>query len=101
MSEIATVWPEYLRTKGEWVNISKVKVTGETSRSWLVGPEWIGDRREKYSKKNYEICTGADFEEQLWRDKHQYRIGQLVGNRIDPAILRQIAALIGYDPESK
>lgn len=89
------IWPQYLRDKRG--HIRQVRVTGETSRSWLAGPAW-NPGKDKYPKKEYAIATQQEWDRDLWRYKHQHPIAQLVASRrISYEVLKQIADLIGYD----
>jgi hypothetical protein len=88
----------YLRKKERYATIQIVTVTGETKLSWVSGPEY---RPTKYVKRNHDICTAEDYEDQQWMERYQYRIGQLVSNRIGGKLLRHIAALIGFDDKKE
>ena len=111
------IWPQYLRDKRG--HIRQVRVTGETSRSWLAGPAW-NPGKDKYPKKEYAIATQQEWDRDLWRYKvidvtklgatgdgttddyvvvqAAINLAQLVASRrISYEVLKQIADLIGYD----
>lgn len=77
-------------------------VIGETTRSWILGPEW---QSTKVPKRGYHsrlvAFSEADAAEQTWVDVNVHHISKAVSNVIDPVILRQIAALVNYVEESK
>jgi len=81
--------------------VKPVDITGENSRSWLEGPAWLEGQRRRVVKSEYVPATTEEYERQNWRDRNQYRIGQLVANRQPPEVLRKIAELIGYQEEEK
>jgi hypothetical protein len=85
-------WPIYLRNKSGFIH--RVDITGETTRSWVCSRY---GRDTKYAKKDHQIATEDEYRKDIWRDKHQYRIGHLVGNRLPYETLKKIADLIGYD----
>lgn len=83
-----------------------VLITGETSVSWIIGPNQR--QQEKISKKLVRE-TGTDgsrqpklfstpelAEEHSFLMRNRYDIGTAVGWVSDPKIMRQIAELIGY-----
>ena len=92
-SEQPKVWPKYLRRNRDGY-VYDVAVNWETSRSWCAGP---ARDRSKHAKKEYTPVTEQDYRNQLWRDKHQYRIGHIVGHGLPYETLKQIAGIIGYD----
>lgn len=74
-------------------------IVGEDRRSWILD---VPDRKYgggpfpgKTSKA--KVLTAADVDAMCWRNDHSYRLRDMVGNCQDTAILKQIAALIGYD----
>jgi hypothetical protein len=86
----------------EWMGMFVERtIIGETSRSWLVGPE---SHPAKAPKKGPH--PGFAFSKQEAEDycygHASWMIAAEVQRLNDPAILRQIAALIGWTPpESK
>ena len=74
-----------------------VTVTGETSRSWIVGPNYAPI---KVSKKNpwAVLATTEMVEEAVWVETNRYKIERAVGALRDADKLRQIAAIVGYQP---
>ena len=67
---------------------------GDTGRSWLLGHERNPNR---YAKKDYTPCSKEERDEWAWALNHRYPISKKVYALLDPAILRQIAALVGYE----
>lgn len=82
------------------------KIIGETSRSWLVSPEW---RPTKLAKKELEEgkldiykLTLKEVEEDCWIHDNQNRIIQHIQYKVkDYETLKAVADLIGYTPEEK
>lgn len=82
-------------------------VVGETSRSWLVKPEgspaptpWNPAKKLPKTK----LPQYWTFVEQEWLDswfvsKHKHKIIRHLEYQSTPTQIRQIAALIGYEPE--
>ncbi len=75
----------------------QTEITGETSRSWIAGPEWD---KIKIPKK-----TGAGFydlamiEDEVWINEHKPRIlRELQSANVGINELKQISAMIGYTP---
>lgn len=107
------------------------RIVGETSRSWIVsqqsswgsdgsfnvpkkadekGQRWTAklhrDRRFRVYLTAEELAAEQQREAQesarwKWISAHRSKILIAAGNCSDIAILRQIAALVGYDPEEK
>lgn len=75
-----------------------VEIVGETSRSWLVGygktkiPK-ANDGREC----NGFFLTQEAVNDAVFREDHAYRISEAVGQCADVIVLKQIAALVGYE----
>lgn len=116
MSEIKVGSPVWIRTEfgDAW---AEVAVTGETSRSWVLGPcRWRSIKVPKSSPvtgrdqqgDKYRITWSADEVEvekekrkqqdldQAWIRLHRYAISSQVQFLTDISLLRQIAQLIGY-----
>ena len=83
--------PLYLRDKYGQVH-KWDKFSGETSRSWVTGPERA---RDKHSKKDYAVVGKHEYNEQLWADRNRYNIRGYF-NVCDAPTLRKIAELLGY-----
>lgn len=94
-TDVQKVWPRYLRAKTGWTDIQEVHITGETTQSWLEGTENWG-KHVRWSKCKYTVASEAEYREQCWRDKHQYRISYIIGHQLNPFLLREIARMIGY-----
>lgn len=85
-------------------------IVGETKQSWLVLPDanWAHDRATKVNKKNLTSAgkgystgtnwhTDASMEDAVWsHDHYQAILRKLETHRGNPAILKQVAALIDY-----
>ena len=68
---------------------------GETSRSYVYREfEWGPSGR--WAKKDYRVFTEDEYNELVWASMIRYELSKAVENCYDPAILRQIAALVGY-----
>lgn len=89
--------------KAHWV---KRPVTGETSRSWLIGNQWDVTK----VPKNYTATTDAhlrrfafseeEIEDLAWLQDRRGLLSQHIHSVNDPAILKQIAAITGFAPPS-
>lgn len=66
-----------------------VKLTGEDDLRWYC-------ENSSYAKRLVRVVTEAEFKEYSWVVNNRYWIGTFVSAVQDPAILRQIATLIGY-----
>ncbi len=84
------IWREHWR---------KTPITGETSRSWLT------NTGRKIPKKDADgrlfLFNEADIDRAEWIKDNRHRIGRTVENITDYTTLAQIAALIGYQENSK
>ena len=80
-------------------------ITGETSKSWLAGPDWSP---VKVNKKTLAIKGGfglAPFvypsqeavDDACWTKEYRIDISTAVGRCQDAAVLRQIAAILGLE----
>jgi hypothetical protein len=82
-----------------WVPIM---IVGETARSWECGEGW--KKRIKVPKKRAigDFRRFAFSEQEVtdwvWWEKHRWNVGKLVSYQAPPAMGRQVAELIGYDP---
>jgi hypothetical protein len=72
-------------------------VTGETSRSWLVGHSI--NSATKYSKKEPGFFGLLDVDDALWVSNHRHRLSRHLEQIRTPDTLRKVAELIGYQPE--
>ena len=71
-------------------------ITGETRVSWIV------ERfKAKYKKKPAYPTAGCltmdRVNDLVWKDSHRYKIARVVERLSDVAVLKQVAALIGYE----
>ena len=75
-----------------WV---KTEITGETSRSWLVG-QW---QKKKVPKKGGRgiAFTEQEVDDDVWVYDHRYKLSRLIGDCKDAGLLRAVAKVIGYD----
>lgn len=108
----STVWkhdPYYRRYEGRSETTKAIErfrphlITGETTRSWIVGQGWNGSKFPK-NCDNWRLRRGYLISQQevtdtVWATDHRYRISRAV-EYVDLATLRKVAALVGYD-ESK
>tara|TARA_R110000803_G_scaffold171446_1_gene234372 strand:+ start:166 stop:492 length:327 start_codon:yes stop_codon:yes gene_type:complete len=72
---------------------SEIEITGETSRSWIVG----GWQEIKVSKRGAHygyVFTRAEVEDDIWMDGNRYKLGERVKRCIYIDILKAIEALI-------
>ncbi len=76
----------------------QVEITGETSRSWLIG-KWHPIKISKRDLKG--IYTDEQKADAIWAHEHAYNIVRMVERLRDAAKLRQIAAIVGYQPQSE
>ncbi len=76
-------------------------ITGESKDDWFVLPmqRYPNCPPQKYAKRQWRIVAKEEAADLEWSFQHKDMIAQRVMIQ-DPAILRQIAALIGYK-ESK
>lgn len=84
-------------------------ITGETSRSWIVGESWAKEKILKANPRSvkdsrgftYPVCwSSTEIEEEKWLDGNRYGIGAHVQGLRDVALLRKIAELIGYTEQA-
>jgi len=86
-------------------------ITGETRVSWLVA-DYVGDRHpRKISKRDLAagkvrgvLTSERDLDAACYVNEHAHavadRVSRLAGGEQAAAVLRQIAALVGYDAGS-
>ncbi len=72
------------------------KVTAVTSRSWVVGDGFWATKVPKAGPYNDVCFTEAEIDDLAYVQNNRFRIGDAVKGCRDTAVLRQIAALIGY-----
>ena len=81
------VWREHWR---------KYPVVGETRLSWILSIH------TKVPKKNPSprafAFSEAQIDELEWLEVHRYKVADRVQKIDDPALMKQVAALIGYEP---
>jgi hypothetical protein len=69
-----------------------VEITGETSRSWLVGPKWSPT---KINKKTLEgIYTVEQVEEKCWIAENRSELSRRIHSCNDYRKLKQIAEIL-------
>jgi hypothetical protein len=82
------------------------EITGETRVSWLVGPKWQEMKLPKRDPRGFTRCdfgprhvalSWDEVEDHLFVEAHRYRIAQVVERLAQPALLREIAKLVGYE----
>ena len=79
-----------------------LKIIGENKVSWLLERGWRANKKNLSCARAMQ-CGGRGFftaegmENDIWRHEHRCRIVRLV-EQTDAAILKQIAALVGYEP---
>jgi hypothetical protein len=88
-----------------------VEITGETKVSWIVGGphSWNQTKIKKSAMKKGNsgehwiqyFVNEQDALDCAFLAANRYRVGSLVQDLTDGSVLRQIAALIGYQPEVK
>ena len=85
------IWREHWRP---------VEITGETSRSWLIGPTFRGRDQVKIPRRGplpWHIATdAADIDRRAWVNDHAHRIAEDVRRSKDFDRLRAVARIIGY-----
>ncbi len=94
----------YLREKGsQWV--FAVTLVSETRMSWLTRAEWLGSCAQgprKRAKRDYDVVTEQEYREWNWARENDWHIAKWIeSKRLSPAILRQVAELIGYNKETE
>jgi hypothetical protein len=78
-------------------------IIGENRASWLVGSDHSSHDFGKCPKKNYNPQNWAFSEQEIddlaWTVDHGYAIAEAVRRCSDHAVLKQVAALVGWQPE--
>lgn len=75
---------------------SRLRLIGETSRSWLTSGDHPWSKPYCWAKNSNVIISPEEAESILWDRAHRYKISKEVEGGNDATVLRQIAALIGY-----
>lgn len=87
------IWREHWRPE---------TIHGETSRSWLYGPTW---RPKKLAKNKplpaYIVDSEAEIDRREYVHKHSPKVADLISRKVTYDQLKQIADLIGYQPDSE
>ncbi len=73
-----------------------VVITGETSRSWIIGSRW-DLKIPKHGPHPAACFTEAEMNDYCWANDYRSKVVRCV-ERCDAAKLRQIAAIVGYTP---
>ncbi len=89
------VWREHWRP---------VKIAVETSRSWVLEtPVWFGKDVTRIPKHGpspwWVMFTQEQVDDAVWVHNHRHKIGEAIRYVDDPAILKQVARLVGYSEE--
>ena len=83
------IWREH------WV---KREVTGETSRSWIVGKGWEERKIPKKGETPHDICwSEEEINRRAFVEEHSYRISEKVRRVTDYDTLKKIAEIVGYE----
>jgi hypothetical protein len=93
----APIWREH------W---QEVRLVSETRKSFTLSHGvWIGGKSVTKLKKSddptlrHKVCLSLEeLEGQMFVHDHCYKVAEMVRKIEDPAILRQIIRLVGYDP---
>lgn len=83
------IWREHWRP---------VKIVGETSGSWVAQND--GKINKKAPGQKWAFSQ-AEIDEREWVEVHRHQIREHILQVTDPAVLRQIAALVGYEAKEK
>lgn len=77
------------------------KVTGETSRSWIIGDHpWTQCKLPKKGKPSFAIAySQEEIDRESWIQDNRYQISKLVDRCGDYEVLQKIAELLGYKQE--
>lgn len=86
----APIWREHWRP---------VKITGETSRSWLT--EYGEKVPKKGANPHFVAFTREEIDRAAWVQDNRYRIVREIEGISDHDTLRKIAEVIGYQPPSQ
>ena len=71
-------------------------IVGETARSWITGAGW---NETKWPKKGGDyLTTPEELALAIWHFDNDYKLKEFVRRINDPAVLLQVAKLVGYSP---
>lgn len=76
-------------------------IDAETSRSWVCGPKWAQYKVPKKGPHPGFAFTQQEVDDDVWVNEHRSRIVREIEWLNDASVLRQIAALIGHQGDSK
>ena len=79
----------------------EVEVTGETSRSWVIGHGYKPfkvPKKNPFPEFNPAIFTDKMKEDSIWLDNNAYKISDCfrIGSIMTADTMRQVAKIIGY-----
>jgi len=82
-----------------------LKIIGENKVSWILENNWKAKKKDLSSARAFQFggrgfFTEEDMEADIWRKDHRYAIRDLL-DKAPTDQLKQIAAILGYDPERK
>jgi len=74
-------------------------ITGETSRSWIIGPcaVKIPKKREGHSVYAFSM---EEVEDDIWINSNRHKLAECIRKIKDADTLREVAKLIGFKDES-
>ena len=78
-------------------------IVGEEGRSWLVRHEGWSSRIERVGKaqrRQRRYFTDTEKADDIFVQEHRYRLGERVRRCDEAQVLRQVAALLGYEVTS-
>ncbi len=85
------IWREHWR---------KYEIVGETTQSWLIGYNSfvrVKIPKKKPREKDWLVAfSQAEIDERVWLHDNAYFLGEFVGRLTDHALLREVAAKVGY-----
>lgn len=77
------------------------KIVGETRVSWVLDREGGRKIPKKRAPNSYICYSQEEIDEQCWIHENRSRISHLVNRLEDPAVLREVARLVNYQPKEK
>lgn len=87
-TQIGPIWREHWRP---------VKVTGETSRSWIIGEAWDTHKLPKKGQAGFAVAfSQEEIDRAAWVHDNAIIISHMVSCCKDYAVLKHIATLVGY-----
>lgn len=81
-----------------------LKIVGETKVSWIMERGWKANKKTlKGEASSFEyggrgFFTAEQLEDDIWQHEHRHGIRALF-DRASPAQLKQIAAILGFQPQ--